>query len=202
MTKGQDAEPSGRPKDGQLSFVMYDQSSGASSSSNSRHVRSHAAQRGWTVRKQNTKESKPGESKSGESKQREPRSKEPKSKKPKSRDAKKKQNSSSEEGASGSNQRQPKAVIVHGSRRRVVAPASANAASVQPRVLQMQRRYNILRQRRSASYFEIVLNEEYPLWRPVGYAEDPFAVYPVSWKPVFGPLIDFCKWMALTARRR
>ncbi|KAF1353432.1 hypothetical protein BDV97DRAFT_346538 [Delphinella strobiligena] len=39
---------------GQLSFVIFDQAS-SSNGSNSRRIRSHAARRGWTVRKENSK---------------------------------------------------------------------------------------------------------------------------------------------------
>lgn len=129
---------------GQLSFVIFDQAS-SSNGSNSRRIRSHAARRGWTVRKENSK------------------------KKTKT--------------------------LADGPRSDLANPislASAPPARESRSRRKLQREGNA-RRNRNRGFLETVLNEEYPIGLSFGSPSNPFSVYPVPWKPVFAPLIDFCE---------
>jgi hypothetical protein len=41
-------------------------------------------------------------------------------------------------------------------------------------------------------FLEVVMIEEFLLWPAIGITSDSASIFPVPWKPVFGPLIDFC----------
>lgn len=128
---------------GQLSFVIFNQAS-SSNGSNQRRIRSHAARRGWTVRKENSK------------------------KKTKTADGLRSDLTSP------------------------ITPVSAPPARELRSRRKLQREGNS-RRSRNRGFLETVLNEEYPLGLSFGSASNPFSVYPVPWKPVFAPLIDFCE---------
>lgn len=49
-------------------------------------------------------------------------------------------------------------------------------------------------------FFELVLNEDYPLWRPVDSGSNSFNIFPVKWQPIYGRLLENCKCIALRKR--
>lgn len=53
------------------------------------------------------------------------------------------------------------------------------------------------RRRRSSStsFFEVVLNEEHPIFNHVNHLGDPFRQFPVAWKPLYGSMIERCMYM-------
>lgn len=146
MDKGQKArEPQALDNTkGQLSFVIFNQES-SRNGSDQRRIRSHAARRGWTVRKENSK---------------------------------KKTKTSAD-----------------GQQSDIASPISPVSAA-RARALRSRRKLQTegnARRNRNRGFLETVLNEEYPLGLSFGSPSNPFSVYPVPWKPVFAPLIDFCE---------
>ncbi|KAG9843899.1 hypothetical protein KCU98_g7557, partial [Aureobasidium melanogenum] len=44
--------------------------------------------------------------------------------------------------------------------------------------------------RASTSFLELVLNEDYPMWKNVDSGSDSFSVFPVKWQPFYGRLLQ------------
>lgn len=43
------------------------------------------------------------------------------------------------------------------------------------------------------SFLELVLNEDYPMWKNVDSGSDSFSVFPVKWQPFYGRLLQNCE---------
>ncbi|KAG9726337.1 hypothetical protein KCU73_g12932, partial [Aureobasidium melanogenum] len=44
--------------------------------------------------------------------------------------------------------------------------------------------------RASTSFLELVLNEDYPMWKNIDSGSDSFSVFPVKWQPFYGRLLQ------------
>lgn len=44
------------------------------------------------------------------------------------------------------------------------------------------------------AFLELVLNEEYPMWKSVDSGNDSFNVFPVKWQPFYGRLLQNCEY--------
>lgn len=162
----------------ELSFIVYDQAAAANGSTIRHHVRSHAARIGWNGRKRTS-----------------PNKQESKRKKPNDESLHDAQQEVQNDQcptrtASDSPMSSPISTL---------AKLASSSGTPPPALVweSAPSRDDCTQLKRRSPYFATVLNEEHPIWPTVSHAIDP-AVYPVSWKPVFSPLLDFCKQCLLS----
>jgi hypothetical protein len=49
------------------------------------------------------------------------------------------------------------------------------------------------KRRSTPAFLEVVLNEEYPMWKSADSGSDSFSVFPVRWQPFYGRLLKNCE---------
>jgi hypothetical protein len=58
------------------------------------------------------------------------------------------------------------------------------------------------KKRSTPAFLELILNEEYPMWKNVDSGSDSFNVFPVRWQPFYGRLLHNCECSRPSMTRR